>query len=304
MSPRRSPAFAQRWVAPLAIAASAFAFTPPAAAEQGEAGVVAAEVAFSSLKYDAAIKEAEAVIKAGKLTRDQLQRAYRVLSVALASVGQDDKARDAFVLLLTVDPEYKLDRKLGPKVEQPFLEAKGFWRTQPSTPGVDVTAEPRRSDGGTIRVKMRDPSKVVKRAEVGYRWGGTGKYTTDTLSSGEQRLLSVSRPPDSAVRFDYYAQAFDGQDNVIFELGNPTAPQSTSISPVKKEAPVTGPTGPRTTEGDSKSVFASPVFWVITGVIVAGAVAGGAIYFATRKDTVPTSATFGPVLVCGEKGCR
>jgi hypothetical protein len=301
---RRPLVSALRWGVVVAVVALAGALPLPALAGEGEVGVVAAETAYSSLKYDPAIKEADAAIKAGKLSHDQFKRAYRVLALSLAVIGKEDRARDAFVLLLTSDPEFKVDHRLGPKVEQPFLEAKGFWRGQPATPGIEVVAEPRRSDGGTLRVTLKDPTKVVKRTEIAYRWGGEGKFTTTAAQGGEQ-LLTISRPPDSAVRLDYYAQAFDQADNTLFELGNPTAPETTSIAAYR---PVTAPIAPvrQQQQQESQSLFASPPFWIAAGLTVAGVVAG-AIYFSTRsadRNATHTSANFGPTLFCGDAACR
>lgn len=276
------------------------------AGEGAEPELVGAETAFAQLSYDDAIKRAEASLKVGGLTHDQLKRAYRVLALARAGSDQSDKAREAFVQLLTFDPDYALDASHGPKIQQPFLEARGFWRGQSGKPGIEMSSLLRDGEAGTLRVTLRDPTRVVRRAVVAYRWGTTAPFRRVDATVGDQ-VVRIPAPPSGVTRLDYFAQAFDGQQNAVFESGNESVPK-TAIVDVSSRRPVAGSGAPVKEEGGS--VFSSPVFWVVTAaVVVAGAVTAGLLVAnkksGTREEQLPPSqSTVSPILLCGIERCR
>ena len=124
----------------LALPHAAIAAKPPAEKAPPaplKVDVETAEQLYAKLEYEKANEVAQKVIVLKGLTHDQLVRTYRVLAVTYAVLEKEEDARDAFVLLLTYDPDYKLDPNLGPRVLTPFQEAKGYWRAQPMKPGID-----------------------------------------------------------------------------------------------------------------------------------------------------------------------
>ena len=268
-----------------------------------EPDLAAAEAAYGQLNYEDAARRADLVTKKRGLSHEQIVRVYRVLSLSRAAIGDDEHARESFVLLLTYDPDHKVDKNLGPKVQQPYLEAKGYWRQQLARPGVEAQVSSlRQGTMATLRVTTRDPSKVVKQVVVGHRFGGQGKYDTANVAVGDQ---SVNIPvPGSETRLDYYVQATDANDNVVFEAGSPASPK-TSLVEVKS---VAGP-APITNEKESGSIFASPLFWIATGAVLAGGAVG--TYFlatsgkGTREEQLPpTASSLSPILFCGADRCR
>ncbi len=276
------------------------------AGEGSEADLVAAETAFAQLSYDDAIKRAEAAIKVGGLSHDQLRRSYKVLALARAGSDQADKAREAFVQLLTYAPDYALDASHGPKIQQPFLEARGFWRGQSGRPGLDVSALLREGESGTLRVTLRDPTRIVKRAVIAYRWGTAAPFKRVDAAVGDQ-VIVIPAPPSGVTRLDYFAQAFDAQQDAVFESGNESVPK-TAILDVSQRRPVGGDGAPPREE--SGSLFSKPVFWVVTAlVLVAGGVTTGLILANKKGDTreeqlPPTQSSVAPILLCGIERCR
>lgn len=264
------------------------------------ADIETAEAAYASLDYDKANEIAARVVKQRNLTHDQLVRAYRILAVTDAVLGKEDEARDAFLKLLVSEPEYTVDTNLGPKVSTPFVEARGQFRTLPSKPGVEVVANVRDA-GGQLRVTTRDPLHVARRVTVGYRWTSSGEYVVSTASIG-QASVEVAAAPSGRTRLDFYAQAVDERDNVVFEAGNPDAPKSSFVDPSSRPAafPGAGTTPPA--EKNGGSVFSSPLFWILTGAAVVGG--GVATYFAIREGDTPTQAALVPRLRCGPDPCK
>ena len=287
----------------IALGASLFASAASAADATTEPDLAAAEAAYGQLNYEDAAKRAEVVSKKRGLTHDQLVRTYRVLAFSRAAIGDDEHARESFVLLLTYDPDHKVDKTLGPKVQQPFLEAKGYWRQQMARPGIEAQVGGlRQGTMATLHVNTRDPSHIVKAVLVGHRFGGQGRFDTTTIGVGEQSVNVMV--PASETRLDYYVQATDANDSIVFEVGSPGGPK-TSLVEVKT---IAGP-APIQGEKDSGSIFGSPLFWVATGVVLAGA-AVGTYFIATSTKTTreeqlpPTAAAVSPILFCGIERCR
>jgi hypothetical protein len=270
--------------------------------EAPPADVETAEQLYAKLDYDAANAMAERVVRKGNLTHDQLVRAYRILAMTYAVLDKEEPARHAFLQLLTYDAAYQADPNLGPKVNTPFMEARGSFRSLPSKPGIEASASVSTS-GGTLRVTTRDPTRMVKRVNVGYRWTSSGEYSISQVNAGQVNAgqavvaVEVTAPPPGRTRLDFYAQALDERENAVLEAGNPSVPKSAFA-----EAGSEGADGVRPAKTEGTSVFSSPFFWIAASVAVIGG--GTASYFALRPQDPPTRAVLSPVIVCGTERCN
>lgn len=267
------------------------------------ADVETAEQLYAKLDYDRANDVATRVLKKSNLTHDQLVRATKVLAITYAILDKEDEAKDAFLTLLVFDPDFSVDANLGPKVSGPFMEARGHYRSLPSKPGIEVIPSVR-SDGGQLRVVTRDPTKLARKVNVGYRWTSSGDYTVTTISVGEG-AVEVAAAPQGRSRLDFYAQALDDHENAVFEAGSPAVPKSAFAEPTQKTYGGVGgktTTGPNGEEKKSGGVLSSPFFWIVTAAVVAGGATGA--YFLFRKDDTPTSASLSPQIRCGAEICK
>jgi hypothetical protein len=299
MASPRTPAH-RSWLGLLTFA-FALAWAALASAQPGGAPVArdleTAEQAYANLDYAEAGKLADQVLARRGLTHSQLVRATRLRALAQAALGQEGPARDAFVALLAYDPDYRLDSNLSPRIQASFFEARGYWRGQPARPGVEASTLLAARDEGTLRVTLRDPTRLVAALRVGFRWGGSGEMTLRSLPPSENASVQVPPPPPGVRRFDYFVQALNEREAVVFEAGSPEAPKSTVALASGPEAAAAPGRGER-----SSSFFSSPLFWALVGV---GVVAGGAtgVYFATRDSGRPSSGLLVPTLGCGQDPC-
>ena len=206
-------------------------------------------------------------------------------------LDREAQARDAFVMLLTYEPDFQADPNLGPRVTTPFFEARGFWRSQPVRPGIDVTATVRAKGAGGRRSTLRDPSHIVKRAGTGYRFGPNGAFQKQPLTPDETLTIDLPEPPTGVARLDYYVQAFDEKDNAIMERGRPAAPKSVRVeAPASKTAASEG--------GEKKGFFSGTGFWAVAaGAVIVGA--GTAIFLATRPQDPASNTRVSMTLFCG-----
>jgi hypothetical protein len=270
------------------------AAAPPAPATDVET----AEQLYAKLDYEQANAVAERLVKKSGLSHDQLVRAYRVLAVTYAILDKEEPAREAFLQLLTYDSDYQADPNLGPKVNTPFTEARGSFRSLPSKPGIEVSATIS-TGGGSLRVTTRDPTRIVKRVNVGYRWTSSGQYTMSQVNQAEPvAAVEVAAAPGGRTRLDFFVQALDERENVALEAGNPSVPKSAFA----EAGAVGGGGGAKGARAEGGSLLSSPVFWILGGVAVVGA--STAAFFAFRPQAPPTSASLSPVILCGSDRCN
>ncbi len=267
-----------------------------ASLQAAPAEVETAEQLYAKLDYEGANAVAERVVKRTGLTHDQLVRAYRVLAVTYAVLDKEELARDSFLQLLTYEADYQADPNLGPKVNTPFMEARGSFRSLSAKPGIEVSAN-LSTNGGTLRVTTRDPTRIVKRVNVGYRWTSSGEYSISQVNPGEVVVaIEVAAPPPGRTRLDFYVQALDERENAVLEAGNPSVPKSAFA-----EAGFAG-VAPKDGKAEGGSIFHSPFFWIAAGVALVGG--GTAAYFALRPQDPPSRATLAPVILCGTDRCN
>jgi hypothetical protein len=253
--------------------------------------VVAAETAYANVDFAGCKTTSDRVLAGKGLTNAQLIRVTRVSAMCNAALDKSDAAKEAFIRLLTYDPSFQLDSKVGPRYQDPFLEARGFWKAQVQKPGLDVVANVQAGALGALRVTRRDPTGIVARVVAGYRWAPSRDYVLTTLS-GDEGQVDIAAGPKTSLRLDYFAQAYDAKDNVVFEEGNSDSPK-TAIATV-------APAG----RAESKSVFASPWFWVIGGAVLAGGGVGTYLAVRNSQPGTPTGVRVIGLTSCGGASCN
>jgi hypothetical protein len=140
----------------------------------------------------------------------------------------------------------------------------------------------------------------VKKASVGYRWGGTGDFTVKPIQPGEAVMFDIPEPPGNATRLDFYVQAVDDKENIVLEAGNPTQPKTVVV---ETPAVAAGGIGAGGAKDKPKSVTSSAAFWgILGGIILAGGVT--AVVLATRPKDEATSVSISPSLNCGAMKCN
>ncbi len=249
-----------------------------------------AEKYYANMDYERANLMAARVKGIVGLKHAELVGALRLLALTDAALGHEDQAREEFIEVLTYQADFQVDPNLGPRVTAPFLEARGFWRAQPERPGMEVAVTVHADGPGSLRVTTRDPTRIVKSGVVGFRWGSSTPFAKFPLAVGDGIVFDVPERPANLARLDYFAQVLDDRGDVIMEVGSPTSPKSAVVD-VPKTAVVLTATSEKKT-----SIFASPIFWTVAGVVVAGAAV--TTYLLTRPRN-PSGATLTGAADCG-----
>jgi len=260
---------------------------PERASLGGAVGIEQAESSLREYVFDRALAEVEAALSSGGLSLDLLRRALKVRAESLSALNRPEDAQQAYARLLSIQPDFDIDDRLGPRIRSPFFDARAFLDEQAERPGLTLSIRENRS--GRVHVRVHDPLSMIGKVVVHHRpRGGRGAYSAVALSARGGIV-----PLSDGGAHEVYVRALTPEKSVAFELGAPAKPVSTEIPgttttalPARHKthsAPLrpTRPAVPRARSGSSSSVFESPVFWVIAGVVVTGAAATG-IVFATR----------------------
>lgn len=86
-----------------------------------------ADASYAANDFKSAVDGYRTAIAAGGLSLAELTRAYTGVALSAAVLLERVQARDAFVRVLALNPQWELPKDAGPKIRAPFDEAKAFW---------------------------------------------------------------------------------------------------------------------------------------------------------------------------------
>lgn len=216
------PSFAQPASEPAAVSGNATEAPPDASAL---ALLALAEEAMTTLEYEHCRELAQHALERGGLDPEDVVRAYRLIGVASAQLGDTTAAEPAFVRLFALDPDSNIAVRLAPPRRGAVLEARGFWDTRKD--GFALRAEYARRER-QITLQLRDALGWVKQVHVWYRFA-------------DRRYVKLQRPASDTLVIDVddigpsdalavYAFATDEHDNVLLQLGREREPHVFALS--------------------------------------------------------------------------
>jgi hypothetical protein len=197
---------------------------PPATANASTL-LAFAEEAMTTLDYPRSRELARAAIAKGKLDVDGLTRAYRLIAVSSAQLGDDADAEAAFIRLFALEPDSNIWMRLAPVRRSAVLDARGFWSVRRDGFGIDVSYA--RHDR-QIAVRIRDPLDWVKTVHVWFRFSDRSYLKAERAVAGEV-LFDVDEigPTDP---IEIYAFASDQHDNVLLQFARERDPHLFGLS--------------------------------------------------------------------------
>ena len=254
-------------------------------AQDGPEALASAERAYSDVDFEGVRNAATQAIDLGGLSPTELVRAYQLVGVSCSALGDPAAARDAFVQMVSIDPDARLDDTVPPRLRAPFLEARG----QVSGRTGRLSAEVQLARAyGALRIALTDPFQLVVTVRIHARAEGQLEFTT-TEFDPEPEIMARHSSASSADRMEYWLEALDARGNQVLLLGSEFEPRVIG----RIAAPVEGPVG--AAGGGGPGVFGEPVFWIIVGVVAAVGVGIG-IGFAVDSQShvgLQTQVSFG-----------
>jgi len=210
-------------VAAWLLAAPAFAGAP-----DPNPRLAKARALFDELKFTDAAKAADVAWNTDGNDRATVLEILKLQGLTAAITGQPDKARAAFRALLVLDPEAKLEgEELGPKVTNPFFEAKGragtegtlrFEATAPTLSGARL---------GRLNVSVpADPLLMARKVRFSTRAVGAAWKTAEAPVKKGAATLAVG-----ADTVDWWAELLGEHSRVLAVVGAADLPLSTGAAP-------------------------------------------------------------------------
>lgn len=254
------------------ITAMAWAMAASAAAQGGPELLQEADAAYSNVDFESARTAASSAIETGGLSPTELVHAYQLVGVSSSALGDTTAAREAFVMMVSIDPDVRLDDTVPPRLRAPFLEARG-----------QVSAHSRMSAEvqlarayGALRIALTDPLELVNTVRMHSRVEGTVEFTT-VEHEPDDEIMSRASGASSADRMEYWLECLDSHGNQLLLLGTEYEPLVVG----RAAAATTGGDGGGGGGGGSgggggggggPGIAGDPVFWlIIGGVVLVGA---------------------------------
>lgn len=248
-------------------------FASPALAESRAAA--AAERAYQDIDFPSTHELAQHALESGGATRLETARLYVLLGISAAAQGNAEEAKQSFLVALDIDPALKLDKKLSPKIRDPYLEAQGYWSA--SSERLSLSAKPS-GDANHLVVRLADPQTLVAKIELRIAELGDPSPTALSLDSAPVIRFPIPRPLQHR-DYEFTLRARDRYGNVLAEYGVEADPivvhAATEAHPADYSLGYVSP-------GRS---YLLPVVLGLTGI---GAAAAGVVFHVERERAAQT----------------
>lgn len=247
---------------------------------------------YNNLRYAEVVHKLERALAMPGNTPKQLCEIYELMGTVHVILGNQDAAVDAFNELLNVDPKYKLDPSLSPKILSIYSRVKSEFVPREAV-GFEGRPSVRTTPGKKpwVEVGIVDESKAVVAMEVWYRRSekeefrkgpmapvGTGRY-------GGSLPMETKNIPASGIRVEYVIVARGQKGKTLGVLGSMENPLSFTVLPTTAAPPTQGPG----IKGDSVPWYGKWWFWTAVGVLAAGAGVGIYLGMSAGGAQVPNT---------------
>ncbi len=262
------------------------------AQESGPDLLEAADQAYSNVDFETARQSASAAIEAGGLSPTQLVHAYQLVGVSASALSDMPAARAAFVMMVSIDPDVRLDDTVPPRLRAPFLEARGTVSSR-SRLAVDVQLA---RAYGALRIVVTDPFELVASVRIHSRIEGQAEFVM-AEHNPEPEIMSRASGASSADRMEYWLECLDEHGNQLLLLGTEFEPRVVGRAAVADASAGGGggAEGSHEGGGGGSGIFGEPVFWIIVGgvVLVGAAIAVGFAVDSQSHVGLSTGVRFG-----------
>ncbi|MEN9581275.1 MAG: hypothetical protein RJA70_4284, partial [Pseudomonadota bacterium] len=191
-----------------------------------------AESAMLVVEYERAVRLASAALKKGGLASTDTARAFRTIGIAAAQSGDVARAEAAFLRLLALEPQSRVDKRLSPDRRGPVLSARGFWSVRRAGLGLTVRFDRR---DHRLFVDYRDPIRWGQNVHLWYRFGDR-PFTRGQQPASAKLKFEVSDELGNAEPLEVYGFATDEHGNVIAEFADEHSPRVFALSEEERQS--------------------------------------------------------------------
>jgi len=252
-------------------------------AAQAQGSLSEALGAYRGGELDRAAELFEAALTAGGHGPEELAVIHLHRGILQGSMGDEAAARTSFEIALAVEPTLEAPGELSPTLSQVFEAA----RAERAGRGIALEmAEAQRASNTTdtvVRVRASNaPEGLVARIRVRATTSGGAAPWTEELMGADGAVRIPAAAWRTAWQLRVGLEALDGHGSILaraeFDLAAPAHPPAPAPPIDSRPAPE-----PPSDDDGGGGILASPWFWLVTGVLVAGAITA-AVLVATTED--------------------
>ena len=202
----------------------------------GSQDLIAGSEALDAFRVDEAVARLDRARQHGPHRYSDHIRIYEQLGIAHAYLGAEDAARDAFAMLLSLDPAHLLSYTLSPKATFAFERAREQARQNPR-PALDLGWPHDLEVGQAIPIDLEviaDPRSFLARAELRIRQKGQTVFRAvdiDLPAPGQyERVVVPAVTSHQPEVLELYLVAFDKQGNEVLLWADAERPREIPLA--------------------------------------------------------------------------
>ena len=235
--------------------------------------------AFSAMDFEKALDLLERALSEGGKTPGELVRIYSLRAQSLALLGRLEQAREAFRIVLSIDPAFRLPPDASPRLTQPFSKVLAE-----KTPPLELRLVPGRISAAAppqLLLTLIDPLRLSGEVTIYARWAGRADFVPLRLAvtpgnEVQVQLSGLERPGPATEYLEYYAELYDRFSNRLAVRADAAHPLRALLQ--KEEKPVALPPA-APLPAPTPAWYSKWWVWAIVGTAIAagGGVAAGVI---------------------------
>jgi tetratricopeptide (TPR) repeat protein len=234
---------------------------------------------FDALDFDNARAAYERALTVRLGSVDEVVEAWLGVGLCDATLGDDEKAKQAFLKALAIKPDAQLEgADISPRQRAPFDAARAEARGRPA---IRVDHVPPRMLPGapaTLVIKIdSDWQQLVAGARLVFRREG---QAWEEVAENGASPFTLTMPPLGAGAVEYYVQAIDARGSPVALWRSPEAPHRLKLNEPGAE--------------DGTAFYKRPWLWIAIGGAVVAGVAAGVIATQTQAPDYSVTTRHGP----------
>ncbi len=253
----------------------------PARADDGatDANIKKAESAYGNLEFEGALRLLDKALANQGNSRSQLVRIYLLRGLCLGSLSRYPEAKKSFSMLLALEPSYRLDSDIAPRIREPFDEL-----LRKNMPRLDIQILPPqlaffgKSTVFFVQVKA-DSVGMSRNVRLWFRPMGATKYSKINAKiegAGEIRLSipaeiwsgQTAGGQKAGGLISWYAEVLGQNESLLWRTGDKLHPLALSV--VERKDPVV-------VGAEQTSWYGRWWVWTLVGGVVAAGVTSAVV---------------------------
>jgi hypothetical protein len=191
---------------------------------------------YEDLQFDEAAQTLQRAIEYASNCRWDLGEIYRLKAFVDAINGERERCHRDFEIFLAINPEYKMDINVPPKILNCFESARAI---APSRRHLDVEhsvdAQVKPNAPVAIRIRLEDRLRLIDKVQVFFRRQGVKAFTALTTRADDEvtviiPALSIPADPKS-YKIEYIVRGVDRWGGIFVEDGNTRYPLEFTVLP-------------------------------------------------------------------------